>query len=210
MSQSTQAAAVKQEAAAARNGKPRAPRHRPGRARRAALRVQAEAGKTNGASTAAPAVDDRVAVCTSCKKTCKLTFFGPPIASGFDSECRRCKMFNKVLVSCNMTREDFERMLAAQHNQCKICSVTFSEKVALHVDIWHVDNQPVVRGIICKPCNRGIEEKSLSDLVAAALHVCAGYGKSANAALQHLRDARDSTILLEELQKSTNGAPTGK
>lgn len=49
-----------------------------------------------------------------------------------------------------------DEMIAAQSNRCAICEKEFSNSRDTHVDHIHGSSPPVVRGILCGSCNRGL------------------------------------------------------
>ena len=55
-------------------------------------------------------------------------------------------------VSYGVTKEDYEKMLVSQNNECAICQTPVSYESA--VDHDHLTGQ--VRGLLCRLCNQGL------------------------------------------------------
>ena len=55
-----------------------------------------------------------------------------------------------------ITPEQYDKMLLAQHNQCKICLVEFGALRVKKASIDHDHNTKRVRGLLCSRCNSAI------------------------------------------------------
>jgi hypothetical protein len=53
-----------------------------------------------------------------------------------------------------ISREEFDKRIANQNNQCEICKLPFVPEKTPHVDHCHTTNK--VRGLLCNHCNRGL------------------------------------------------------
>lgn len=108
---------------------------------------------------------------------------------GWCSTCKECRNADKRASRTDEVRryEKLKRyglnyatyceMLAAQDNQCAICSVTFTSEFYTHVD--HDHDTDKVRALLCHHCNVGIgmlkESPAILSRAAAYLekHQCA-------------------------------------
>lgn len=50
-----------------------------------------------------------------------------------------------------LARTQYNEMIESQHNQCKICGVSFGDRYTIHIDHCHVSGK--VRGLLCYNCN---------------------------------------------------------
>lgn len=83
---------------------------------------------------------------------------------GVGFRCRECKRWARRESKYGITRDEFERKLAAQGHACAVCGTTEPRtragrrdgKPKLRDDGWHVDHDHAtgaVRGIVCQRCN---------------------------------------------------------
>lgn len=53
-----------------------------------------------------------------------------------------------------LERSQYDKMIEAQHNQCKICGVIFGDRDTIHIDHSHTTGK--VRGLLCANCNKAL------------------------------------------------------
>jgi hypothetical protein len=53
-----------------------------------------------------------------------------------------------------ITQEQFDKMLVAQNNMCKLCNNKFKSTRDTHID--HCHNSNIVRGLLCSSCNMAL------------------------------------------------------
>ena len=95
-------------------------------------------------------VKAKIKTCTQCGEIQPLSSF----ARG-QRVCKLCHRRNHLVEKYGITPEDYEVMLAEQHNRCVICGKDQSEEgFALAVD--HDHDSGKIRGLLCQKCNRGL------------------------------------------------------
>ena len=81
-------------------------------------------------------------------------------SDGLRSECKKCSIIKRdegnYKSKYNLSIEEYEFILTAQNNCCKICSSTVPgvRINRFHVDHCHKTN--VVRGLLCEKCNMAL------------------------------------------------------
>ena len=118
-----------------------------------------------------PKLSTQFKACKKCKKLKSVSAFhkDKTTATGFNSWCKKCKLKHDGLRSrsrrspkeyqdryryakLGMTLENYNKMLTAQNDRCKICNRHKSDqKRSLHVD--HCHDSGKIRGILCGNCN---------------------------------------------------------
>ena len=103
--------------------------------------------------------------CKTCGETKEDYTFGPIIEKKtgveyFRKDCNVCrrekhkerKSDTDLEREYGITRPQWDLMLKAQDNRCKICRKEFDGKI----DVDHDHTTQVVRGLLCCDCNRGL------------------------------------------------------
>lgn len=107
-------------------------------------------------------------VCKTCKQEKPKELFSSlkRRASGILPHCKAChnekikKFYKKhpnysrnsnLLKNYGITSDDFDKMLSAQNNTCKVCSGPPMGKGRYHVDHCHKTGK--IRGLLCHKCN---------------------------------------------------------
>lgn len=134
-------------------------------------------------------------VCTSCgvEKDLQKDFSRHPLAAnGYRRVCKCCNNKRRSarfaahpevharfillgrLSHYGLSPEQFETLIARQHNQCAICQISFAASPHSrrpHIDHCHASQ--IVRGLLCGQCNRGIGcfHDSADSLRRASLYV---------------------------------------
>jgi len=83
---------------------------------------------------------------------------------------RRYKLKSKF----GITVEQYDQMVVAQGNQCKICRCELAAN-RKSWDIDHCHNTGKVRGLLCNPCNQGLGMfKDNPDIIQSAINYLNG------------------------------------
>lgn len=97
--------------------------------------------------------------CYRCRRWLDVSEFHPAKrqTDGLNSGCAQCDKLTKY----NISRDQYDALMAAQNNGCAICGEQNTDGTALHVDHDHgccPDRKKscgkCVRGLLCADCNR--------------------------------------------------------
>lgn len=78
------------------------------------------------------------------------------------------KLWSRLKIKFNLSKEEYLNLLASQNNKCKICNNPPLPYKRLGVD--HCHTTLAVRGLLCSGCNSGLGHfKDRSDLLQAAI-----------------------------------------
>lgn len=95
--------------------------------------------------------------CVTCHQRCSLDKFRMRDGRWFLNKCNACYKIEDGerlrYMKYGVSKEQFDNMIAAQENQCAICSQP-NAKRALCIDHDHKTGE--IRGLLCDPCNKGI------------------------------------------------------
>lgn len=72
-----------------------------------------------------------------------------------DRAYKAVRFFRNRTARYGITKEDVEKKLLEQNNQCAICGVLFDDKILPCVDHEH-DPTKKFRGMLCRTCNSGL------------------------------------------------------
>lgn len=80
------------------------------------------------------------------------------VKTGYKNTCKNCcslqDKHTKLKTTYNISLDEYNSLLDAQNNECKICSISLIGKNKCVVDHCHKTNK--VRGLLCHSCNRGL------------------------------------------------------
>lgn len=137
-------------------------------------------------------IDDKGRVCTTCGHYKEWPEFikDKNKAYGYKAKCKECKRKDYLNRYCpakqrakalkqkyGITTEQYEKMLAAQHQGCKICGIS-SEEHGRFLSVDHCHTTGKIRGLLCHSCNTaiGLLKENLGNFRKAMQYLSAAQG----------------------------------